>query len=551
MQAAPRQEAPGAVQAARGGEPEDAARREVAAALDGLAPSPELLVEHLHRLQDRYGGLRRRHMAALAEALRLAPVEVFEVASFYAHFDLLEDGAPTPPATIRVCTGLPCALAGAEGLLALLRDAPPGGARILPAPCMGACDRAPVAAAGHATVLEATPLRVASPAVQALPRVALPSWEEGWPLLRALRSGEMDSRSVLAALDEAGLRGMGGAGFPAARKWRAVLAQPGPRHLVVNADEGEPGTFKDRWCLETDLPRVLEGMLAAAHVIGAEACWIYLRDEYPEIRAALELALPRLTALGVPHLPVHLRRGAGAYVCGEETALLESLEGRRGYPRHKPPYPGESGLFGRPTLIHNVETLWWLPEILADSEAPARFAAAGRNGANGRRLVSLSGRVARPGVYDAPAGITARELIEEFGGGMAEGHRFAAFLPGGASGGILPARLADRPLDFGALDDLGCFVGSGAVVVLSDRDDLAAAARNLVRFFRDESCGQCTPCRVGTAKAARLLDAPRWDRALLGELAAAMADGSICGLGQAAMNPVLSLLRHFPEEALP
>jgi formate dehydrogenase len=523
----------------------------VSAALDGLPLRPDLLVEHLHRLQDRHGGLRPRHLAALAGLLRLAPVEVFEVASFYAHFDVLEDDAPAPPTTIRVCTGLPCALAGAEGLLAWLRDDPPRGARILPAPCMGACDRAPVAAAGHATVLHAAPARLAAGAVHAPPRAALPAWDEGWPVLRALRAGERDSAAMLAALDESGLRGMGGAGFPAARKWRAVMAQPGPRHLVVNADEGEPGTFKDRWCLEHGLPRVLEGMLAAAHAIGAEACWIYLRDEYPGIRGALEAALPRLSALGVPHPPIHLRRGAGAYICGEETALLESLEGRRGYPRHKPPYPGESGLFGRPTLIHNVETLWWLPEILADAEAPARFAAAGRNGARGRRLFSLSGRVARPGVYDAPSGITARELVEEFGGGMAEGHRFAAFLPGGASGGILPARLADRPLAFGALDDLGCFVGSGAVVVLSDRDDLAAVARNLVRFFRDESCGQCTPCRVGTAKAARLLEARRWDRALLRELAAAMADGSICGLGQAAMNPVLSLLRHFPEEALP
>ncbi|MFN6954579.1 MAG: NADH-ubiquinone oxidoreductase-F iron-sulfur binding region domain-containing protein [Acetobacteraceae bacterium] len=551
MQAAPRHGATGAHTIARRHRADAEATRRVLAALDGLPLRRDLLIEHLHRLQDRLGGLRRRYLAALAEVLRLAPVEVFEVASFYAHFDLLEDDAPAPTATIRVCTGLPCAMAGADELLAALRGSPPGNARILPAPCMGACDHAPVAATGHATVLDATPARVAAGTLHASPQPALPALEEGWPVLRALRSGVMDTAGVLAALDGSGLRGMGGAGFPAARKWRAVLAQPGPRHLVVNADEGEPGTFKDRWCLEHGLDRVLEGMLVAAHVIGAEACWIYLRDEYPEVRAALEVALPRLSALGVPHPPVHLRRGAGAYICGEETALLESLEGRRGYPRHKPPYPGESGLFGRPTLIHNVETLWWLPDILAAPGAAARFAAAGRNGARGRRLFSLSGRVARPGVHDAPAGITARELIEEFGGGMAEGHRFAAYLPGGASGGILPARLADRPLQFGALDDLGCFVGSGAVVVLSDRDDLAEAARNLVRFFRDESCGQCTPCRVGTAKAARLLDEPRWNRALLRELAAAMADGSICGLGQAAMNPVLSLLRHFPEEALP
>jgi NADH:ubiquinone oxidoreductase subunit F (NADH-binding)/NADH:ubiquinone oxidoreductase subunit E len=546
MQAAPR---PGPTTArrpaqARGHDP--ASLREVLDSLHGLPPRRDLLIEHLHRLQDRYGGLRRRHLLALAGWLGLAPVEVFEVASFYAHFDLLEDDAPAPGATVRVCTGLPCALAGAERLLAAA-----SGARILPAPCMGACDQAPVAAAGHLTVARATPGRIAAAVAGAAAPAALPAWQEGWPVLRALREGQLDAAAALDALDESGLRGLGGAGFPAARKWRAVLGQPGPRHLVVNADEGEPGTFKDRWCLAEDPARVIEGMLVAAHVIGAEACWIYLRDEYPEIRAALGLALPRLAALGVPHPPIHLRRGAGAYICGEETALLESLEGRRGYPRHKPPYPGEAGLFGRPTLIHNVETLWWLPEILASPGAAARFAAAGRNGAAGKRLFSLSGRVARPGVVAAPAGITARDLIEEFGGGMADGHRFAAYLPGGASGGILPARLADVPLAFGALDHLGCFVGSGAVVVLSDRDDLAEAARNLVRFFRDESCGQCTPCRVGTQKAARLLDAPRWDRPLLRDLAQAMADGSICGLGQAAMNPVLSLLRHFPEDTTP
>jgi formate dehydrogenase len=353
---------------------------------------------------------------------------------------------------------------------------------------------------------------------------------------------------MLAAVEASGLRGLGGAGFPAARKWRSALAHPGPCHLVVNADEGEPGTFKDRFCLERDPHRFLEGMLLAAHAVEAEACWIYLRDEYPDLLRDLRRELAAMDAAGITAgVPVHLRRGAGAYICGEETALLESLEGRRGYPRHKPPFPGERGLFGRPTLIHNVETLWWLPAILGDADGAARFATAGRRGRSGRRLFSVSGRVRRPGVVDAPAGTTARELVEEFCGGMAEGHRFVAYLPGGASGGILPESMADLPLDFGTLEPHGSFVGSGAVVVLSDRDDLAEAARNLVRFFRDESCGQCTPCRVGTAKAARMLDAPRWDGALLEELAAAMADGSICGLGQAAMNPVRSLLRYFPE----
>jgi formate dehydrogenase len=346
-------------------------------------------------------------------------------------------------------------------------------------------------------------------------------------------------------LKAAGLRGLGGAGFPAARKWELVARQPGPKHLVVNADEGEPGTFKDRWCLETEPHRVLDGMLLAAQAVGADTCWIYLRDEYFHLLAPLRRAIAEVKAAGLFAGDIHLRRGAGAYICGEETALLESLEGRRGYPRHKPPFPGEVGLFGRPTLIHNVETLWWLPEIFR--AGPEAFAAAGRNGRSGKRLVSVSGRVARPGVYEVPAGATANEIITEFAGGMAIGHTLSAYLPGGASGGILPARMADIPLDFGTLEAHGCFVGSGALVVLSDADDLPEAARNLVRFFRDESCGQCTPCRVGTEKAALLLDAPRWNRALLSELAQGMADGSICGLGQAAMNPVNSLLKFFPE----
>ena len=542
----------------RGRMPEDAARQEVARTLGAMPLRPDLLVEHLHVLQDRHGALHPDHLVALADLLRLAPVEVFEVATFYAHFDVLADGqAAPPPLTIRVCESLSCCLKGAPALLDALRANPPGGARILPAPCMGACDAGvscmAVQGPAQAHLTAATPARVAAAwgGGVPLPPPAPPLPPAPMPVLAALRDGRLAPGAIVTALETAGLRGMGGAGFPAARKWRAVMAQPGPRHLVVNADEGEPGTFKDRWILARHPWRFLEGMLVAAEAIGAEACWIYLRDEYPEARRDLLTAIAALRAAGLADRPIHLRRGAGAYICGEETALLESLEGRRGYPRHKPPFPGERGLFGQPTLIHNVETLWWLPEILGSPDGAARYAAAGRRGNQGRRLFSLSGRVRKPGVHDAPLGITARELIEEFGGGMEDGHRFAAYLPGGASGGILPAAMADLPLAFGALEHLGCFVGSGAVVVLSDQDDLAEAARNLVRFFRDESCGQCTPCRVGTQKAARLLDAPRWDRALLADLAQAMADGSICGLGQAAMNPVMSLLRHFPPEALP
>jgi len=529
-----------------------AAREAVRDTIGDLALRPDLLIEHLHALQERHRCLREGHLVALAELLRLAPVEVFEVASFYHHFDILPDDAPAPAqATIRVCDGLPCAMAGGHALLAALCVTPPPGARVVAAPCMGACHQAPACLAGGRLIGRATPALFAHGVLMPPPAPPRPSPThlEHWPVLQAVRCGALTREAMLAALDASGLRGMGGAGFPVARKWRAVMAQPGPRHLVVNADEGEPGTVKDRWILEQDPPqRFLEGMLIAAEAIGAEACWIYLRDEYPHLRAVLQRCLVELRDSGIATLPIHLRRGAGAYICGEETALLESLEGRRGYPRHKPPYPGERGLFGQPTLIHNVETLWWLPEVLV---APEAYAASGRRGAKGRRLFSVSGRVRRPGVYDAPAGITANELIAEFAGGMTQGHRFTAYLPGGASGGILPAAMADLPLDFGTLERHGCFVGSGAVVVLSDQDDLAEAARNLLRFFRDESCGQCTPCRVGTAKAARMLEAPRWDRALLRELAQAMADGSICGLGQAAMNPVLSLLRHFPEDAVP
>jgi formate dehydrogenase len=504
----------------RGAPLDAAALDQVRDALGDMALRPDMLIEALHAVQDRCGALRHAHLRALAELFRLPHVVPYEVATFYAHFDVLEDDAPEPPAeTIRVCGGLACEMAGGEALRARLAAAHPA-ARLLTVPCIGACDHAP---ATECHVPAEPPLRLSA-----------------YAALDAAPEGE----ALVALVERAGLRGLGGAGFPAARKWRLVRANPGPRHLVVNADEGEPGTFKDRWCLETDMHRVLEGMLIAARAVEAEACWIYLRDEYRHLLPALTRAIAAIPA-GAFAGEIHLRRGAGAYVCGEETALLESLEGRRAYPRHKPPFPGQAGLFGRPTLIHNVETLWWLPEIV--SRGPEAFAASGVNGYAGRRLYSVSGRVRQPGVKDAPAGITARALIDVHAGGMAEGHRFVAYLPGGASGGILPASMADIPLGFGALEQHGCFVGSGAVIVLSDQDDLAAVARNLLRFFRDESCGQCTPCRLGTAKAAAMLEASVWNRPLLEELGAAMADGSICGLGQAAMNSVLSLFRHMPD----
>lgn len=530
----------------RGAPLDPAALNEVREAIGEMPRRSDLLIEALHAVQDRFGCIRQAHLRALAHLFKLPHVVPYEVATFYAHFDVIADDAPAPPAlTVRVCDSLPCAMAGAAALYDGLRAALPQ-ARVIAAPCMGACDRAPACAVGHVLV-ENAGIETVKRAVRKPPAGPEP------PSLHAYRArggytalaAAPDPETLAALVERAGLRGLGGAGFPAARKWRLTRANPEPRYLVVNADEGEPGTFKDRWCLETEPHRVLEGMLIAARAVEAETCWIYLRDEYCHLMAPLRRAIADLLAAGLFPGEIHLRRGAGAYICGEETALLESIEGRHGYPRHKPPFPGERGLFGRPTLIHNVETLWWLPEIVA--RGPEAFAAQGRHGCKGRRLLSVSGHVRDPGVKDAPAGITARELIDELCGGMADGHRLAAYLPGGASGGILPAAMADLPLDFGSLEPHGCFVGSGAVIVLSDQDNLAEAARNLVRFFRDESCGQCTPCRVGTAKAAALLDAPVWDRALLTELAGAMADGSICGLGQAAMNPVLSMLRHMPE----
>jgi formate dehydrogenase len=514
--------------APRGAPLDDAALAEVSALVAHLPRDADQLIEALHAVQDGLGCIRRRHLRALAELFRLPQVVPYEVATFYAHFHVIEDDAPAPPAvTVRVCESLSCALAGAARLLGDLRAALPE-ARVVGAPCMGACHRAPAAAVGHALVEKASVEAVRDAIADPHPPAALPA-AGTYAVLRAAPAPE----ALREAVRTAGLRGLGGAGFPAARKWDVVASQPGQKHLVVNADEGEPGTFKDRWCFEQDPHRVLEGMLLAARAVGASTCWIYLRDEYAHLFAPLRAAIANVLAAGLAPGAIHLRRGAGAYICGEETALLESIEGRRGYPRHKPPFPGEVGLFGRPTLIHNVETLWWLPDIV-------------RGGWRPRRLVSVSGRVARPGVYEVPSGTSARCVIA-MASGMAPGHVLQAFLPGGASGGMLPAEMADEVLDFGTLEKHGCFVGSGALVVLSWRDRLADAARNLMRFFRDESCGQCTPCRAGTAKAVALLDAPAWDRPLLEDLAACMADGSICGLGQAAMNPVRSLVRFFPE----
>ncbi|WP_084327483.1 NAD(P)H-dependent oxidoreductase subunit E [Salinarimonas rosea] len=542
----------------RGRPLDEAALAEVRALLGAMPRRRDLLIEALHRLQDGVGHLAARHLKALAEEFRIPEAEVHEVASFYHHFDIVKEGeAPPPPLTIRVCDGVACMMAGAERLRAALAEGVDAAAiRVLAAPCIGRCAGAPAVHVGTRAVERATPEAVLAAAgagdvVEPVPAgaIGLAAYraEGGYRLLDACLSGARDAESLVALLSDAGLRGLGGAGFPAGRKWAIVRGHPGPRLMTVNGDEGEPGTFKDRYHLERDPHRFLEGALVAAFAVEAERLYIYLRDEYAGVRALLEREVAAVKAAGLDrHAPIELRRGAGAYICGEESAMLESIEGKRGLPRHRPPYIAERGLFGRPTLNHNVETLLWIREIV--EKGPAWFAGLGRRGHKGLRSFSVSGRVRDPGVKLAPAGITCRELIDEFCGGMAEGHGLAGYLPGGASGGILPARMADLPLDFGILEPHKAFVGSHAVVVLSDRDDVRAIALNLVRFFRHESCGQCTPCRTGTQKLEALLAAGRWDLHLLGDLEQVMRDASICGLGQAAPNPVASVLNYFAEE---
>ena len=516
----------------------------------------DLLIEHLHSIQDRYHVLSAAHLAALAEEMRLALAEVYEVATFYAHFDVAREGdAPPAEVTVRVCDGLVCEMMGAQGLLVGLPGALGDGARVLPGPCMGGCDRAPVARVGRRYVERATADSLAAAVGRGEVEAALPAYKDygtyaaegGYTLLRECLDGVRRREDVVEQVTASGLRGLGGAGFPTGRKWQIVRGYPGPRLMTVNADEGEPGTFKDRYFLESDPHRFLEGVLVAAWAVEAEAVYIYLRDEYAEAREILSRELPKLREAGLDaHVAVHLRRGAGAYICGEESAMIESIEGKRGLPRHRPPYVAETGLFGRPTLVQNVETLYWIRDIL--EKGPEWFAAQGRNGGAGLHAYSVSGRVAQPGVKIAPTGITARELIDEHCGGMEPGHRLKGYLPGGASGGMLPASMADLPLQFGSLEKHGCFVGSHGVVVLSDRDDVKAVVRNLMRFFKHESCGQCTPCRVGTEKAVTLLERPSWDEPLLEALGDAMTDASICGLGQAAPNSVRCAFRYFREE---
>ena len=521
----------------------------------------DLLIEYLHRINDRYGQLGAPHLAALAKLLGLAQTEVYEVATFYHHFDVVKENpdgglAAAPALTVRVCDGLSCEMAGAKHLLERLPALLGREVRVIPAPCVGRCEQAPVAVVHQNPVPHAT-LESVQTEVRAGHTLHEPAGyidfdayraQGGYAMLHDCMENRRDVESVLKIMEDSGLRGLGGAGFPTGRKWRIVRAERAPRLMAVNIDEGEPGTFKDRWYLERDPHRFLEGMLIAAWAVDVAAIYIYLRDEYHGCRALLEAELAKLEANPpISPLPkIELRRGAGAYICGEESAMIESIEGKRGMPRLRPPYVAQVGLFGRPTLEHNFETLYWVRELL--EKGGAWFASQGRNGRKGLRSFSVSGRVKNPGVKLAPAGITIRELIDEFCGGMLDGHAFYGYLPGGASGGILPASMGDIPLDFDTLQPHGCFIGSAAVIVLSTQDTAKDAARNMMRFFEHESCGQCTPCRVGTAKTNVLIAHDKWDKPLLADLSQVMRDASICGLGQAAPNPVDCVVKYFPNE---
>ena len=540
----------------KGRQVDPVALEEVRALLTDRPRRRDLLIEHLHLIQDRYNHISAPHLAALAFEMKMALAEVYEVATFYSHFDVVKEGEDAPPAiTVRVCDSISCAMVGAEALIEKLPKILGKDVRVVHAPCMGACDQAPAVAVGHMQTFKATPDKVAA-AVKSnphphawKPEVDFTAYQKagGYALLKDCIAAKRTPEDLIKIVSDAGLRGLGGAGFPTGRKWSLVRAEPAPRLFAVNADEGEPGTFKDRYYLERDPHRFLEGVLIAAWVVEAHDTYIYIRDEYPELRLMLLEEIDKLADAGLsPHTRLHLRRGAGAYICGEESAMIESIEGKRGLPRHRPPYVAQVGLFGRPTLEQNVETMYWIRDLI---EKGAEWATSqGRHERKGFRSFSVSGRVKNPGVKLAPAGITMRELIDEFCGGMQDGHTFKAYLPGGPSGGILPASMADIPLDFGTLEKYGSFVGSHAVVILSDKDDMKAVALNLLKFFEDESCGQCTPCRVGTEKAVKLMQRGPWDVDLLTELAALMRDASICGLGQAAPNPLMSVLKYFPDD---
>lgn len=520
----------------------------------------DMLIEYLHLIQDQYGCLSSAHLSALADIMKLSMTEVYEVATFYAHFDIVKEGEAKPPATtIRVCNSIACQLVGAEALADALEKSATADLRILRAPCMGRCEMAPVAEVGHNHIGNATEAQLLAAATNGITAPQLPDYidyqsyikEGGYKLLNKCLSGVTTAEELIEKLERSELKGLGGAGFPTGRKWNIVRGFAAPRLLAVNADEGEPGTFKDRYYMETDPHRFIEGMLIGAWAVATEKCYIYVRDEYPAIISLLKTEIAKVEAAGLAkHVDIEIRRGAGAYICGEESAMIESIEGKRGLPRNRPPYVAEVGLFGRPTLENNVETLFWVRDIV--EKGPEWFANGGasgcKGGRKGLRSYSVSGRVKNPGVKLAPAGISIKDLINDYCDGMLDGHTFKAYLPGGASGGILPASIDHVPLDFGTLQEYGCFIGSAAVVVFSEQDNMKDVALNLMRFFEDESCGQCTPCRVGTEKAVKAMLKPKWDAELLADLSTVMSDASICGLGQAAGNPINCVLKYFPED---
>ena len=539
----------------KGRQLDDTAHAEVLELLGDRPRNRDLLIEFLHLIQDAYGHLSAAHIRALAEEMRTGQAEVYEVASFYAHFDVVKEGETPPPAlTIRVCDSLSCELAGAQELKKALEDGlDPTEVRVLRAPCMGRCDTAPTLELGHNHIDHATPEKVLAAIHAGETHAVIPDYQGyaeyvadgGYRKLKELRANG-NWEEVQAKIKEAGLRGLGGAGFPSGTKWGFVRANAGPRYVAVNGDEGEPGTFKDRHHLEREPHMFLEGMLISAWAVEADKAFIYMRDEYPAVLELLRREIAALEKAGIVEPGyIDLRRGAGAYICGEESAMIESIEGKRGEPRHRPPFVAQVGIFGQPTLVHNVETLYWVARVCR--AGPEVMNSVEKNGRKGLRNYSVSGRVANPGVFLLPAGSTITDIIEA-AGGMAEGHVFKAYQPGGPSSGLLPASMSDVPLDFDTLQPHGTFIGSAAVVVLSEKDSAKEAALNMLRFFEDESCGQCTPCRVGCEKAVKLMQADTWDQDLLEELSQTMVDASICGLGQAAPNPIRMTIKHFPEE---
>ena len=530
---------------------------EVQALLGDESRQEDLLIEHLHKIQDKYHYISAEHLVALAREMKLSKAEVYEVATFYHHFDVIKEEDSAPPAlTVRVCESLTCEMKGAHSLVESLESALGDEVRVQKVPCIGRCNLAPVAVVGMNPIESATADRVIKAVTQqeigpeTINPIEFDAYRasEGYSTYVACMEGDHPIEDVLEMMDDSGLRGLGGAGFPTGRKWRIVRGQPSPKVMAVNIDEGEPGTFKDKYYLDRDPHRFLEGMLIAAWATDIHEIYVYLRDEYAAIRGSLEKEIAKLVANPpVKNMPViHMRRGAGAYICGEESAMIESIEGKRGMPRLRPPYVAQVGAFGRPTLEHNMESVYWVRDIF--EKGPSFFTDHGRNGRVGLRSFSVSGRVNKPGVHFAPAGISVRELIEEYCGGMEDNHTFYGYFPGGASGGILPASLGDVALDFDTLQEYGCFIGSAAIVVFSDQDRARDLAVNAMKFFEDESCGQCTPCRVGTAKAVVLMEKPEWDENLLEELSEVMVDASICGLGQAAPNPMRSVMKYFPQE---